>query len=168
MSTTRDLPQASSLETVRALLAAIAAGSDRDLRTAGEVAGLSPRHAHYYGTAAIDTLGLARLEGERLCITALGRALLATRARSLAERSVLARAIADSESITSIAPDLLDPDGPTAEALTHRLIHAGLSPATARRRASTLLSWRRYVLDRQTTLALATERAPPRRRSKPR
>jgi hypothetical protein len=148
---TRDLPQASALPKVRALVAAIRDGHDRDMRQAGEAAGLSTRHAHYYGLAATITLGLASA-GERLEVTALGSELLATARGSLDERAVLRRAIADSLSVTSIAPDLVDEDGPTLEALTHRLIHAGLSAHTARRRASTLLSWRRYVLDPQVSL----------------
>ena len=155
---------------MRALLAAIAAGHDRDLRAAGEAIGLSPRHAHYYGLAATDTLGLATrasatqalgTEGARLELTALGRALLATRERSQDERTVWRQAILDSVSVTSIAPDLLDQDGPTAVALTQRMIHAGLSPATARRRASTLLSWRRYALSRQTALPLPVAKVQP-------
>jgi hypothetical protein len=148
---TRDLPQASALPKVRALVAAIRDGNDRDLRQAGEAVGLSPRHARYYGLAATLTLGLAST-GEHLELTAIGRELLATPPGSLDERAVLRRAIDESTSVTSIAPDLVDDDGPTIEALTHRLIHAGLSPQTARRRASTLLSWRRYVLDPQASL----------------
>ena len=148
---TRDLPQASALPKVRALVAAIRDGNDRDLRQAGEAAGLSARHASYYGLAATITLGLAST-GERLEVTPLGSELLRTPRGSLEERAVLRRAIADSPSVTSIAPDLIDDEGPTMEALTHRLIHAGLSPQTARRRASTLLSWRRYALDPQASL----------------
>ncbi|MCZ7682329.1 MAG: hypothetical protein M5U28_27470 [Sandaracinaceae bacterium] len=151
---TRDLPQASSLPKVRALLAAIAAGHDGSLVDAGTAAGLSPRHAQYYGLAATITLGLAAHEGDHLVVTPLGRDLLATREESLEERAALRRAIAESPSVASIAHDLVEPDGPTLEALTHRLVHAGLSEATARRRASTLLAWRRYVLERQATLGL--------------
>lgn len=168
MSATRDLPQASSLAKVRELLAAIAAGHDRSLRDAGMSAGLSPRHADYYGIAATVTLGLAAMQRDRVALTPLGRELLATRPRTQAERQVLRRAIAESTSVTSIAPDLVDPEGPTMEALTQRLIHAGLSPATARRRASTLLSWRRYVLERQTVLELVQESAPRRPKRKTR
>ncbi len=151
---TRDLPQASSLSKVRAFVAAIAAGHDGDLRDAGMAAGLSARHAAYYGLSATVTLALATKEGGRLRLTALGVELLGSPTGSLAERDTFRRAIADSISITSIAPDLVEPDGPTIEALTQRMIHAGLSPNTARRRASTLLSWRRYVFDRQGTLEL--------------
>lgn len=151
---TRDLPQASSLPKVRKLVAAIAAGHDRSLTEAGAAAGLTPRHAGYYGLAATITLRLAARDGERLVLTPLGAELLATREDSLEERAVLRRAIAESESVTSIAPDLVDADGPMMEALTRRLVAAGLSEATARRRASTLLSWRRYVLDPQASLGL--------------
>lgn len=150
---TRDLPQASALPKVRALVAAIAAGHDGSLREAGEAAALSPRHAQYYGLAATVTLGLAS-SGARLELTPLGRDLLSTKPRSLEERAVFRRAIAESASVTSIAPDLIDEDGPSMEALTHRMIHAGLSPQTARRRASALLSWRRYVLSSQATIEL--------------
>jgi hypothetical protein len=155
-ASTRDLPQASAVPKVRELVAAIASGQDGSLREAGLAVGLSPRHAQYYGLAATLTLGLAATsERGSLVVTPLGRELLATRAQSLDERAILRRAIADSPSVISIAPDLVDERGPTSEALTHRLIHAGLSAQTARRRASTLLSWRRYVLDGQATLPLA-------------
>jgi len=165
---TRDLPQASSLSKVREFVAAIAAGHDRDLRDAGMAAGLSPRHASYYGLSATITLALAATEGGRLRVTALGRGLLSTRIGSLAERDAFRRAIADSTSITSIAPDLVEPAGPTVEALTQRMIHAGLSSNTARRRASTLLSWRRYVFDRQGTLELVRSEDEPLRLTKQR
>ena len=151
---TRDLPQASSLSKVRDYVAAIAAGHDRDRRDAGDAIGLSARHADYYGLSATVTLALAATERGRLAVTPLGRELLSTRVGSLAERDVLRRAIADSVSVTSIAPDLVETDGPSIQALTQRMIHAGLSPNTARRRASTLLSWRRYVFDGQGTFEL--------------
>lgn len=165
---TRDLPQASVLPKVRDVVAAIAAGHDADHRAAGVAAGLSPRHADYYGLAATITLGLATKTSKRLVTTALGRELLATPRASPAERAIFSRAIAESTSVTSIAPDLLDDSGPELEALTQRMVHAGLSRATARRRASTLLSWRRYVLDRQLVLDV-TPFAPRRaRRRRPR
>jgi hypothetical protein len=88
-SATRDLPQASSLATVRDFVAAIAAGHDRDLREAGAHAGLSARHADYYGVAATVTLELARVGSDRLELTPLGRDLLATRARTHAELAAL-------------------------------------------------------------------------------
>ena len=144
-SATRDLPQASSLAKVRGLVEAVAAGHGASARAAGDAVGLSARHAAYYAAAASVTLGLVALGGRRLVLTESGRALLATPAGSLAERDALATVIRESTSIGSIAPDLLDGDGPSREALTRRLFHAGLSEATARRRASTLLSWRRYV-----------------------
>lgn len=161
---TRDLPQASSLATVRAFVAAVAAGHAGSRRDAGTAAGLSERHADYYGLAATVTLALVTSEGGSLRPTGLGEQLLATEAGSFEERAVLRRAIAESQSVTSIAPDLLDESGPEAEALTRRLVHAGLSPATARRRASTLLSWRRYVLERQAQLRMPGATAKPRRR----
>jgi hypothetical protein len=150
---TRDLPQASSLAKVRELVAAIASGHGSSLREAGAAVGLSPRHAQYYALAAIITLELVS-RGERLAPTPLGEALLRTRPGSQEERAIFRSAIEKSVAITSIAPDLLDEDGPSAEALTQRLVHADLSPATAERRASTLLSWRRYALERQTDLPL--------------
>lgn len=151
---TRDLPQASALPKVRRWLEAVSRGHDRSVRVAGEAAGLSARHAHYYGVAATVTLRLATIEATGIALTALGRELLATPERSLDERAVLRRAIAESESVASIAPDLLDDEGPTLRALTLRLVHAGLSEKTARRRASTLLSGRRYVFDPQAALTL--------------
>ena len=158
---TRDLPQASSLPKVRAFVAAVAAGHDGSRREAGVAVGLSERHADYYGLAATVTLALVSDEGGRLGVTARGSELLATEERSFEERAVLRRAITESQSVTSIAPDLLDESGPEPEALTQRLLHAGLSAATARRRASTLLSWRRYVLERQAQLPMPGGRAAP-------
>lgn len=149
---TRDLPQASSLAKVRELVDAAASGEHSSLREAARAIGLSTRHAGYYGAAATVTLGLLTSAG---ALTPVGRELVATAPRSLEERALFGRAIAESESVTSIAHDLLDGEGPTPEALTQRLVHAGLSEATARRRASTLLSWRRYVLERQASLPLA-------------
>jgi hypothetical protein len=150
---TRDLPQASSLAKVRELVAAIDAGHDT-VRAAGDAVGVSKRHADYYALAATTTLRLAERDGARLRVTTLGKTLLATSPRSQEEREIWRRAIEGSESIASIAHDLLDHPGPTREALTHRMIHAGLSPATAARRASTLLAWRRYALDPQASLEL--------------
>ena len=152
---TRDLPTASSLPRLRDFVAAVAAGHDASMRVAGLAAGLSERHAAYYGLAASDTLRLVVRAGDgRLALTPLARELLATPRESHAERAVFRRAIADSPSITSIAPDLLDAEGPTAEALTHRLVHASLAANTAKRRASALLSWRRYALEPQGALPL--------------
>ena len=158
---TRDLPQASSLPKVRAIVAAVAAGRNTSLREAGVAAGLSDRHASYYGLAATVTLGLVQSHEGRLRVTPLGAELLETPDGGLEERGVLRRAISESQSVTSIAPDLIEPDGPSAEALTQRLIVSGLSAATARRRASTLLTWRRYVLERQARLALPLAKVQP-------
>lgn len=158
---TRDLPQASSLPKVRALVAAVAAGQSGSLREAGVAAGLSERHAGYYGLAATLTLALVESHGERLRVTPLGAELLATDEGGLEERGVFGRAISESQSVTSIAPDLIDAQGPSAEALTQRLVVSGLSPATARRRASTLLTWRKYVLERQARLALPLAKVRP-------
>lgn len=158
---TRDLPQASSLAKVRDLVAAVAAGHDGSVREAGLASGLSERHAHYYGIVATLTLALVETSAGRLRPTAIGLELLATPEGSFEERAVLRRAIAESPSVTSIAPDLLDATGPEPEALTQRLVHAGLSLATARRRASTLLAWRRYVFERQARLPMPIAKVKP-------
>lgn len=168
VDSTRDLPQASSLLKVRRVVAAVARGR-RSVRDAGVATGLSVRHADYYGLAATVTLGLVIEIDGHARLTVMGTELLATREGSFEERTVLGRAIRDSASVTSIAPDLLDEPGPEREALTHRLITTGLSPATAGRRASTLLTWRRYVLERQERLALPPAKvreqaAPPLKR----
>jgi hypothetical protein len=158
---TRDLPQASSLPKVRAFVRAVAAGKNASLRTAGVAAGLSARHADYYGLAATVTLGLAETHDGRLRVTALGSELLATPEGGYEERGVFRRAISESQSVTSIAPDLIEPEGPSVEALTKRLVVSGLSPATARRRASTLLAWRKYVLARQARLPIPLAKVQP-------
>jgi hypothetical protein len=143
---TRDLPTASSLDKAREVVTAVADGHDASLLEAGRAAGLSDRHAGYYGLAVTDTLGLVAVGAERLRVTKLGRELLSTVPGSDVERRVWAKAIAESVSVTSVAPDLLDDRGPTLVALTQRIVHAGLSASTARRRASALLSWRRVAL----------------------
>lgn len=161
MSATADLPQANSLAKVRRLLAVVASGKAAYGATAGAAIGLSPRHSAYYAAAATVTLRLLEANEGRLTPTPRGEALLATRVGSFEERSIFAAALNESESVTSIAPDLLEAEGPSREALTARLVTAGLSPATAARRASTLLSWRRYVLDRQATLEVPLAKTKP-------
>lgn len=165
-SETADLPQANSLAKVRAFVDIVASGRAAYANTAGAAIGLSPRHAAYYGTAARVTLRLLAATRGRLALTPIGFALVSTRPGSFEERSILARALRESESVTSIAPDLLDNEGPSREALTRRLGTTGLSEATAARRASTLLSWRRYVLDRQGTLSLSIAKAESRPRAR--
>lgn len=145
----------------------VGSGRATSVGAAGAAIGLSPRHAAYYGAAATATLRLLVATGAGLALSQIGSVLATTGPGSFEERSVLARALRESESITSIAPDLIDKDGPSREALMRRLATTGLSDATAARRASTLMSWRKYVLERQATLVLGgPAKIEPQRRAR--
>ncbi|MCA9527976.1 MAG: hypothetical protein KC549_16930 [Myxococcales bacterium] len=159
---TLDIPQANDLDSVRAVVRAVAE-DHASLVAVADFTGFSKRHARYRLHAA-RVLGLVALTAdasrpaapgldrpaEVYLPTALARRLLEAPLRSAAERGVYFDAINRSKALQAIAPDLLAASGPTVEALTDRLTElSDLSRATAERRAGTLLAWRRRVLDIQ-------------------
>lgn len=139
---TIDIPEARSLEKVRAVVEAVQDGvTDKD-----EVASrteLSDRHVDYHRHAA-RVLGLLEGSGESWRVTPLGSDLLRTPPRSPEEIELLERAIRGSKLLEAV-PTLLHPASPTLESLTAELELAGLSTSTARKRASALLAWRMYL-----------------------
>lgn len=147
-----DVPQASSLRLVRAVVDALASGAD----SAEEVAKrtqLSRRHAVYYRRAA-EILGWARPD-QNDPVTPVGLALLGTRPGTGGEIAAFRFAIRRSSLLAELAPDLLAHTAPPLDALADRIRSAtALSRSTARRRASTLLSWRRQIMAAQTELEL--------------
>lgn len=142
-----DIPQADDLSMVRATVQAVAEG---DTSALGQSNGLSERHMGYYLHAA-RVLGLIDMDPYE--VTGLGRRLLATAASSTEELQILREAVAGSRALARLAPDLLAAEGPGVDVLTRRIRVLGqLAPATARRRAETLLRWRAGLLNHQGTL----------------
>lgn len=147
-----DIPQADSLSRVRELVQAVHFGA-ADAQRLQKVMTLHPRHVGYHLHAARILNWLDRQE-ENIAITDDGEVLLATEVGSDAERAVFRRSIEQSSSIQAVAADLLGDEPPEQGVLCQRIEEvAGIAPATARRRASTLLRWR--------TQALPAERPRP-------
>ncbi|MEQ1507353.1 MAG: AAA family ATPase [Myxococcota bacterium] len=145
------VPQA-TLARIREWLQIVAAG---ELPSEGAL-GVSERHVAYARDGAL-ALGLVRSTAHGIQVTPLGTTLLATRARTPAEAAVWRTAIEGSQVHARYAPDLFADPAPSVELLTTRLHAMGLSDSTARRRASTLLDWRRVVDEQSTSLFLAAE-----------
>lgn len=128
-----------SLGAVRFFLAARAEGKDVDGMA---TVGLEVRAAGYAENAA-QTLGFLDEKGD---VTDLGRALLATTVGSENERMCFRRALVASKLFVELVPDLLEAEGPSLAELAVRLAQkAGLSQATAKRRAAELLGWRKSL-----------------------
>lgn len=153
-----EIPQADNLANVRRALAALAGGAAAREQIA-EQTGISLRHVGY-ALAAARVLGW--LGDDDASITPAGRALLAAPAGSPDERAHLRRAIFACDVVKEVAPDLFEPAAPTTAALARRIFRftAGIGKETARRRAQTLLAWRKQVLEQQ--LPLFPGRSPKR------
>ncbi len=140
-----DIPQADSLGRVRELVQAVQFGA-ADAARLQKVMTLHPRHVGYHLHAA-RILGWLDRQDEALSITPRGEALLETGINTDEERAIFRQCIAQSTSIQAVAADLLDETSPEQDALQARIEEvAGIAPATARRRASTLLRWRSQAL----------------------
>ncbi|MCA9538379.1 MAG: AAA family ATPase [Myxococcales bacterium] len=130
---------------VRELVQAAQFGAS-DPQRLQRVTTLHPRHVGYHLHAA-RILGWLDRQDDAIQVSAEGATLLATAAGSDAERELFRAGIARSEAIAAIAPELLDETEPDADVLCQRIQDAaGIAPATARRRASTLLRWRAQAL----------------------
>lgn len=142
---TLDIPQANDLDTVRAVVRAVALGAE-DNGAVCDFTTYSRRHAQYRLHAG-RILGLVRMEGDALSITPLGERLVETLPHSDAEREVFYQAMQGSAVLAVLAPDLLSRDPPTQDLLADRLFQeAGLGRNTALRRAGGMLTWRHRVL----------------------
>lgn len=140
-----DIPQADSLGRVRELVQAVQFGA-ADATRLQKVMTLHPRHVGYHLHAA-RILGWLDRQDETITLTPRGEALLATEVNSDPERAIFRESIEGSESIGAVAPDLLHETPPEQDVLSQRIQDvAGIAPATARRRASTLLRWRGQAL----------------------
>jgi len=138
---TADVPQADDLQTVRAVVKAAGSGggvtAEIEQRT-----GYSDRHVRYRMQAA-RILGFVDVNRK---VTGLGRRLLQTSPGGDAERQVFREAIEASPPIKALAPRLTRAEEPDVASLClHLQAHAGLSPATAERRARVLRSWWRQT-----------------------
>ena len=139
-----DIPQANALESVRLIVHSIDLGVRR-VETLSDFTGYSVRHAGYRLHAA-RIIGLVSMDGDEAHITALGERLLCTDPHSEAERAVFYDAIQSSAVIQLLVPELLSLVPPSTEAIADRLFsQSKLGRTTALRRASGLMSWRRYV-----------------------
>ena len=143
-----DIPQADNLQRVRLVVDSVAAGYTTQEQVIDHTH-VSLRHISYSLHAA-RVLGFLDLEGRVYRLTAPGRALCATRRLGEEERGCFREAYARSPILAALAPGLFDPVGPTVEAISAAIERRGrLSPATARRRARALLSWRLQILEPQ-------------------
>lgn len=142
---TLDIPQANDLETVRRVVHAVHRGC-KTLEAIEDWTQYSRRHVQYRLHAA-RVLRLVHMEGDEPLLTDLGERLMETGKGTAEERQLFARAIEQCPVVQLVAPDLLARSGPDIEELTERLFKSSrLGAETARRRASGLLAWRRFVL----------------------
>ena len=140
-----DIPQADSLSRIRELVQTIHFGAS-DTASLQKVMSLHPRHVGYHLHAARVLLWIEKVDNE-WTVTDLGSELLGTAAGSKEEGAVFRKSITGSEYLLAIAPNLLEENEPEQDLLSLRIQEvAGIAPATARRRASTLLRWRTQSL----------------------
>jgi predicted ATPase len=140
-----DIPQADSLSRIRELVQTIHFGA-ADTARLQMVMSLHPRHVGYHLHAARVLDWIVRAE-DTWGVTDLGKELIATAAGSQDERAIYRKAINGSPYLSAVAPNLLDDQEPEQDLLSLRIQEvAGIAPATARRRASTLLRWRTQSL----------------------
>ncbi|MGC6418436.1 MAG: AAA family ATPase [Bradymonadia bacterium] len=140
-----DIPQADSLSRIRELVQTIHFGAS-DTASLQKVMSLHPRHVGYHLHAARVLLWIEKVDNE-WTVTHLGSELLGTAAGSKEEGAVFRKSITGSEYLLAIAPNLLEDNEPEQDLLSLRIQEvAGIAPATARRRASTLLRWRTQSL----------------------
>ena len=144
---TENIPQANSLESLRAVVEAVANGAytTSDIEAAAE---LSRRHVRYYLLAA-QTLGWIELGSVRPFLTDKGRNLLTLEAVSLDESDAIAFAILESDILKTAVGSFLTEVNTNRSKITERLLAStNLSRATAERRASCLIRWRAQLLNR--------------------
>ena len=138
------MPQADKLATVRRLVEAVrlAVKSKENLKRATN---LSSRHLAYYRRAAI-VLGVLDVgENEALSLGRFAERLLRTATGSNEERAVFREAILAAKALKPFR-SLFESGELSRKELTDRIIAmTGMSENTARRRAGTLLAWKKYV-----------------------
>jgi len=141
-----DVPQEDNLGDVRRTVQAVADGFE-DTQSIAERTHRSSRHAGYAINAAI-TLGWIDAGEEKLAVLETGRKLLAEKPGSAGERALLRAAVEGAPVLLLLAPGLLAEAAPEKSVLCESIERqSGLSKSTAGRRAQTLLSWRRQLLE---------------------
>lgn len=143
------IPQADSLQRIRALVAYVAERGTAPAAAAGQAVGLSARHTAYYRDAA-ETLGLVRQAADELEATDAARRLLATTPGSAEEGHAFRRLVTASRTLARIAPGLLGEEPPTQDVIARAIMdQASLAASVAERRAACLWRWRRQILERE-------------------
>ena len=151
-----DVPQADSLDKLRAVLEVVVADPRVSSQALERKTELSSRHVSYH-LAALRTLGLLVPSEDAQLVTPRAHALVRTRRGSRAEASTWQSIIESSEVIRALAPGLFSDRTFRKDAVARRIQReAGLSPTTAKRRATTLASWRTKLVEDQLPLELAT------------
>jgi len=141
---TCDVPQADDLSTIRTVVEAAAAGAS-NAQTIERRTKFSARHVAYRVNAA-RVLGLLS-PAPVLTPTDNGLKLLEIPAGCSEEALHFRRCIEQSAAFSSAVPDLFEEPPPSRAVIADRLRKvSGLTRATASRRAQTLVSWRRQVL----------------------
>jgi hypothetical protein len=145
------IPQADDLAKIRRAVAAVASGATSLAQIRRDI-DLATRHAAY-AVAAARTLGWL-LPDEPLKASRHGADLLETEPGSREEAGAMRLAIQTSPILAVISPGLLGDKPPSRRQLTETIERrAGLAKSTASRRAATLLSWRRQLVDGVLTLS---------------
>jgi restriction endonuclease Mrr len=140
----KDIPQADLLPKVRQLVGATSTGvvTPSGLRDALK---LDARHVAYYKRAAVILGLLVEDDDGQLGVTQRGRELLGTPEGSMPERRRLLDAILAARSLRPFR-SFFEGENVSVTELAFRLqAISELSPSTAKRRATTLRQWCRYV-----------------------
>lgn len=144
-----EIPQAEDIYTIRKVVSAINEGCST-IECISARTGLSYRHVNYR-VAAGRILGCISIN--TLALRTEGRAWLRRPHGSTEEMQFLRGLIEDTVFYRTLVPDLFAIPGPSRAKVAKKISDStGLSPATADRRALTLLTWAETV--RQGTLAL--------------
>lgn len=141
------MPQADSLPMIRRVAEAV--NDDKQgVPAISKRTGFSERHVRYRLQAA-RILGLLAVD---LSITPRGRRLIETAPGSADELEILRECVRASKVMTSLAPALLANEKLEVAAVSKRIQSlAGLSQATADRRAVVLRAWQRQLVEKCMT-----------------
>jgi len=148
-----EIPQANSLDRIRDVVAAVA-GGEKAHPGIGKRTSLSTRHVAYHVQAA-RVLGWVEGKNGELAATASGLKLLTLSVGESTERAHMRASLERSLIGKALSPNLLTLDPPAVELVAARIREvAELSEMTAKRRAQTLLSWRKRIVGEQLALPL--------------
>lgn len=143
------IPQADSLDRLRAFVAFVARQGTASPSAAGEAVGLSPRHTAYYRDAA-ETLGLLRPAADEVEVTEAAHGLLDAPPGSPAEGRAFRSLVGACRALAKIAPGLLEDEPPSHAAIARAILEqTDLSASVAERRAACLRRWRKQILERE-------------------